>query len=313
MSFYVIAFSFPEAGLARAAAGLLNEVVIPSPDAVTLIDPTAHPGASPRPWRVEALYEAIYSDPPSTAQVFRQVESGLGQTVAAPEFIKVEDRNWVALSQAGLPPVHAGRITVYGSHDRARVGRRPLGLEIEAGEAFGTAHHATTLSCLVAAEQVTRNWHPRRVLDLGCGSGVLGLAVLRLEPKARVTAIDIDPEAVRVAQANARLNGLSGRIEVRVGGEGGTLTRDLPREAYDLALANILAGPLIALAPRLATCLRPGGRAVLAGILEGQDKKVAAAYGAAGLSLERRLTIAGWTSLVLLRPSVRPRQSRPSA
>ncbi|MFV0295732.1 MAG: 50S ribosomal protein L11 methyltransferase, partial [Hyphomicrobiaceae bacterium] len=216
-------------------------------------------------WRIDAYYLA-----PPVPSVVMEVIAG-HTLVQPPELAEVPDENWVAISQAALPPVASGRFIVHGSHDRARVGRRQWAIEIEAGEAFGTAHHATTDGCLQWLDHLGRNHRPGRILDLGCGTGVLAIAASRLWPRAQVTASDIDETAVSVARANACLNRAGNRIRmVAAAGVEQAMLRH--RGPYDLIVANILAGPLIRLAPSLARSVRPGGYIVLAGILTPQAR-----------------------------------------
>ena len=223
---------------------------------------------------------------------------GIGIGRAAIE--SVPDLNWVAISQAALPPILAGRFIVHGSHDRARVGLRPLAIEIEAGEAFGTGHNATTSGCLEAIDALTRRRRFARALDLGCGTGVLAIAAARALPHARVIASDNDPLATQIARANMRLNRVAGRV--RVIAASGFAHRLLRRaQSFDLVLANILPRPLIALAPAIRTALRPGGVAVLSGLLNPQAPQVTASYRAAGFRLLAARRHAGWTVLVLER------------
>jgi ribosomal protein L11 methyltransferase len=213
---------------------------------------------------------------------------------------EVPDRNWVALSQAALPPIAAGRFIVHGSHDRHRFAMRRLAVEIEAGEAFGSGHNATTVLCLEALDALARQRRLRRVLDLGCGSGVLGIAAARVAPTACVLAVDSDPVAVAVANANGRLNRVHRRVRVlQAAGVAHPMLRRAP--PFDLVLANILPGPLVELAPAIGRALRSGGFAVLSGLLDHQTREVAAAYGAAGFCLVRRLRRAGWTALVVVK------------
>ena len=179
-----------------AAANLLTELEVPRALAVTLFE------SGPARFVVEAYYDAR----PSLAAVTKTLSAlvgGLGE--AALE--AVPDQNWVALSQAALPPVAAGRFLVHGRHDRARVGARRTAIEIEAGEAFGTGHNATTALCLEALDGLTRRRRFENALDLGCGSGVLAIAAARVLPSARVLAVDNDPLATAIARENARLNG----------------------------------------------------------------------------------------------------------
>src|SRR5467141_1396236 len=121
-------------------------------------------------------------------------------------FTTVAPRDWVAQSLEGLAPVAAGRFVIHGGHDRHRIAPNRIGVEIEAALAFGTGHHGTTLGCLMALDRVLKRRTPRRILDLGTGTGVLGIAAARAL-RRRVLASDIDPRAVTVARANARRNG----------------------------------------------------------------------------------------------------------
>jgi ribosomal protein L11 methyltransferase len=218
---------------------------------------------------------------------------------------EVPDQNWVALSQASLPPIHTGRFIVHGSHDRARFVMRRFAVEIEAGEAFGSGHNATTALCLEALDALARRRPLRRVLDLGCGSGVLAIAAARVASTAQVIATDNDPVAAATAKVNARLNRVGGRVRVltATGLAHPALRRARP---FDLVLANILPRPLVELAPALRGALRSEGVAVLSGLLDHQAREVGAAYCAAGFRLLRRLQRAGWTALVVAARSRRP-------
>src|SRR5690606_32257980 len=201
-----------------------------------------------------------YSGRPDCDAIAGQIGGMLPFPVPHIDVVAVPDENWVEVSQSALPPVTAGRFTIHGSHDRGVVPRGPNSLLIDAGEAFGTAHHATTQGCLLALDELTRRRGFQRVLDLGCGSGVLAIAAARALPRAEIEASDNDPQAIAVARANARCNGVAGRIRMRVA-EG--LPRGRIRDgSYDLILANILADPLVALAPDVARALAPGGVAV---------------------------------------------------
>ncbi|MEO1329429.1 MAG: 50S ribosomal protein L11 methyltransferase [Pseudomonadota bacterium] len=213
---------------------------------------------------------------------------------------RVEDRDWVAQVQRELSPVRAGRVTVHGAHDRHRVPENRIGVEIEAAMAFGTGHHATTEGCLLALERlVRRGFRPRRVADIGCGTGVLAIAAARLL-KAPVAATDLDAVAAATARVNSARNG--GRPRVRVREAGGFRHPDLRRPgAVDLALMNILARPLRRLAPDAARAVAPGGRVILSGLLLRQVQEVEASYRAAGFAPEHRLRLRGWATLTLRR------------
>lgn len=246
-------------------------------------------------WLVDAYYPEVPRPEVVLARVGDLLMPGLGPTIE-----EVPDENWVSVSQAALPPVEAGRFLVHGSHDRDRAGRRRFAIEIDAGEAFGTAHHATTQGCLEALDLLSRQHRVRRVLDLGCGSGVLAIAASRAWPAARIVASDIDPVSVDVARDNARLNGAGGRIRfaTAAGLEHGDIRGHGP---YDLIVANILAGPLIRLAPGLARAVRPGGLVVLSGLLGEQMREVSGAYAMAGFDLAARRVRHNWATLVMRR------------
>ncbi len=205
--------------------------------------------------------------------------------------------DWVAESQKGRPPLEVGRFFVHGGH---AAGARPAGaiaVRIDAGQAFGTGHHESTRGCLLALGALARRGRPRRCLDLGCGSGILAIAMAKLW-RVPVLASDIDPVAVAVTRANARLNGVTPLVRAAL--SDGPARRSLAsRGPYDVIVANILAGPLRAMAGGLARALAPGGRLVLSGLLRGQDGAVLARYRARGLGLERRVALGDWVTLVL--------------
>lgn len=209
--------------------------------------------------------------------------------------------DWVAHVRRELSPVDAGRFFVFGSHDADKVPPGRVPLQIEATVAFGTGHHGTTLGCLLAFDRLlTAGWRPAKVADIGCGTAVLAMAAAATLPDALVIASDIDRVAVDVAEANVSINGLDGRVECL---EAAGLDHARIRSAgpYDLIFANILKGPLIELAPAIATHLATGGRAILSGLLAVQADSVTAAYQASGLCLQSRDDIGEWSTLVLQR------------
>ena len=213
---------------------------------------------------------------------------------------EVPDVDWVAKVRRDLPPVEAGRFFLHGSHDTDKVPEGRVPLLIEAAMAFGTGHHGTTLGCLRAIDRLeTEGFRPRAVADVGAGTAVLAMAAARAWPEAqRIVAGDNDPVAVETAQANLAANGLEGRV-LCVEAEG--LDAGPFREAapFDLVLANILKGPLIALAPGIAAATALGGRVILSGLLREQADEVARIYATMGITEAAREEIGDWATLVL--------------
>jgi ribosomal protein L11 methyltransferase len=270
-------------------ADLLAELGTPPALAVTLFE--NGPG--------RFVVEAYYATPPCLADLARAPWLLAGPR-PTPVVDAVPDQDWVALSQAALPPVAAGRFLVHGRHDRERIRPKRMAIEIEAGAAFGTGHNATTTLCLEAIDRLVRRRRFRSVLDLGCGTGVLAIATARAIPGAQVLAVDNDPLAVAVAHINAHLNGAGQRVRVIAATDFAHARLRRPR-GFDLVLANLLPGPLITLAPAMRRGLRPRGIAVLCGLLDHQARELIATYRAAGFRLAARSSRAGWTVLTLER------------
>lgn len=247
----------------------------------------------PAAWLVEAYFER--SPEP------RLIEAALAGLVPTGMSIEpVPDRNWIAHVEAILSPVAAGCFLVHGPHDRHRAVSHPHAIEIEAGEAFGTAHHATTQGCLEALSGILGDDRPRRVLDIGTGSGILAIGCAQFPACAPILATDIDPRAVAIARENADKNAVGARIEV-IEAAGLDHPRLATENAFDLILANILAGPLIGLARGIARILAPGGHVILSGLLEDQAGSVRSAYEDAGLQLVTTIERPGWPTLVMAR------------
>jgi ribosomal protein L11 methyltransferase len=209
-------------------------------------------------------------------------------------------KNWVAEAESLRGPVRAGRFLVHGRHDRGRVPAGRFTLEIDASVAFGTAHHATTRGCLIALDRLARREHPRRVLDIGTGTGILAIAAARAL-NADVVASDMDPIAVAVAADNARTNSVQSRVNVIEAD--GLAHPALRRAKADLLFANILLRPLLDLAPAFSRALSPGGICVLSGLLAPQARQVEARYRDLGIRLESRILLDGWATLLLRRVS----------
>lgn len=222
----------------------------------------------------------------------------LAAMVGAKDFTVSElpETDWVAHVRRELAPVEAGRFFVYGSHDADKVPEGREALLIEAAMAFGTGHHGTTLGCLKALDSLLEQGvTASRVADIGCGTAVLGMAAARVWPEP-VIASDIDPQAVDVARANVAANDLEGRVEVV---EAAGFDHAALEGPFDLIFANILKGPLIALAPEISARLSPGGFAILSGILTEQADQTLAHYLDCGNDLHSRDDIGDWTTLVL--------------
>jgi ribosomal protein L11 methyltransferase len=239
-----------------------------------------------------------FADAPDQALLRQLVANAAGEDVAATlAFDTVEARDWVKASLEDLVPVPAGRFVVHGAHDRARIPANKLGIEIEAALAFGTGHHGTTRGCLLLLDHVLKFRNPRRVLDLGTGTGVLAIAAAKARKRA-VLASDIDAPSVKVARENARLNECGDLVQA-IRATGFAAPEFAKAGPFDLVLANILANPLRQLAGPMARHLAPGAFVILSGLLNHQAASVVAAYGARGLVPLRHLKIEGWSSLLL--------------
>jgi ribosomal protein L11 methyltransferase len=259
------------------------ELAPPAPQAVLIAED---------PFGPDSIVEALYQEPPDANLLSRLV----GQSVSVEP---LPDQDWIRQSQLGLPPVRAGRFFLYGAHDSGRIPPGVIPIRIEAGLAFGTGHHETTTLCLEAMTLVARRRRPGRILDLGCGTGVLAIAAAKLW-RRHVLASDIDPVATEVARDNARTNSAGPIVHVAVA-DGLNSPAIRTHAPYDLILANILAGPLRRLAPALAGALAPGGIAVLSGLLRDQEQQVSSSYRAQGLVQRNALRKGPWSALVLER------------
>lgn len=211
------------------------------------------------------------------------------------EIARLPDLDWVAESHKALPAIHAGPFYVYGGHVHAAPPARTIALRIEASAAFGTGHHETTHGCLLALADLHETRRVRRVLDMGCGTGILALAAAKLW-HCPVIAVDNDPEAVRLTRENAAINDAEDWVQAHLG-EGYACPAVGAQGPYDLIVANILAGPLIDLAGDLKRALAPGGVAILSGLLAEQAESVLDAH--RPLALLRRYPRNEWVTLTI--------------
>ena len=243
--------------------------------------------------------ELHFRQPPDRAALAALVSAAAGEAAAAAlTFTRIAERDWVALSLTGLTPVTAGRFTIHGAHDRARIKANVIGIEIEAGLAFGTGHHGSTRGCLLALDWILKSHRPFRILDIGTGTGVLAIAAAKAL-RAPVLASDIDPRAVAVARANVRHNRAITITVVQAATLDARHYRE--RAPFDLVLANILIGPLQRMATPMARLAAPRVRVVLSGLLTSHANAALAAYRAQGFALERRMVLEDWATLVLRR------------
>ncbi len=245
------------------------------------------------PWQVSAIVPGR-PDRAAIEARLAVMAAALGAAAPAVAIEPIAETDWLAATRTALPPLRIGRFFVHGAH---LAPRGPVDIEIDAGLAFGSGAHESTRGCLIAIDRLARRMTPRHVLDLGCGSGILAIAAAKVW-RARVIAADVDPRAVATARENADHNRVGDRIATVFsdGFRNPALARGAP---YDLIVANILAGPLIALAPAVVRHLAPGGRVVLSGLIARQERAVLAAYRARGLRLACRIALGNWRTLVL--------------
>lgn len=256
--------------------------------------------ARPDDWRLDAYFEAKPGK--GDLALLAALVPSAGSVKPAVE--RIGDEDWVTVSQAGLEPIRAGRFFVHTPAHRGEVPAGMVPFEIDAGRAFGTGHHETTTGCLIALDRLKASGAVfANLADIGTGTGLLAFAALRLWPAARAIATDIDPIAIEVTADNAAINRVPigqgpGQVALAVAA-GLDHRRIAARAPYDLIIANILAGPLIELAPDISAALTPGGRLILAGLLDSQAEAVTAAYRRRKLMPLGRVQQGEWPALVL--------------
>lgn len=316
---------------ATRIADALSELFEPeelAASAFELPEADALPTAVPRPVREGAmgtllpdqavpwLVELHFGDAPDEDEIRTLVANIAGEATARDlAFETIAAQDWIATALEGLKPVDAGRFTVHGAHDRGRLAPNRINIEIEAALAFGTGHHGTTRGCLLHFEDWVKRRKPRRagtapqeaIVDIGTGTGVLAFAAARVT-RNFVWAGEMDPDSVRIARDNARLNGVAPHVRPVVAR--GLQHPDLRvRGAYTLVFANILARPLRALAPEIGRATAPSGELILSGLLLGDVPGILAKYRAFGFHLVARRHLEGWASLVLRRGGSKPRRA----
>ncbi len=272
------------------AADALSQADPPLALAVTLLDAPAD----------ERRLELLTQGAPDSDAL--RAAGGLDDPRVRISVSPVPEADWIAKSLEGLPLVEAGRFVVRGGHHAPPAGGR-IDVCVEAGQAFGTGHHGTTRGCLLALDHMLKRQPAgaRRplVLDVGTGAGVLAIAAAKASP-ALVLATDIDPIAVAITRENARLNGVSRRI--RALHADGLAHPALRARRFDALFANILARPLVSLAPALSRAAAPGAWLILSGLLTGQQRLVLGAYRHQGWRLERTWLLGEWATLLLRWP-----------
>ncbi|MEO0400540.1 MAG: 50S ribosomal protein L11 methyltransferase [Pseudomonadota bacterium] len=295
----------------EAGAAYLSEVLDPPADAVGLLRlaediddgapsvEDAAPADDASAWSLDAYFQddtdidALTEDIAAFDEAFRDAQAENSE--------RLPDQDWVAHSLEGLGIVEAGAFLLYGVHDADKVGDASdvIPIRIDANQAFGTGHHPTTAGCLSLLSRFA-GAPPGEVLDLGCGSGVLAIAAAKLWD-ADVLAIDIDETSVTIAKENAHLNDVGAKINF-VAGDGFDHTAVKETGPFDFIFANILAGPLVELAPAMAQHIAPLGRVMLAGLLKDQEADIDAAYKAQGFKRINRLDHAAWPVLLYVKP-----------
>ena len=281
------------------------EIIIPDTDAVEIfakaLDRFCFAAAAfevvpDGPWRLE-----LYCDgAPDHDSLLATVGFASGEAnIKEPQIsaIALPQVDWVSENQKSFKPIPIGRYFIYPSHHEGLIPAGQWPMKIDASTAFGTGEHGTTEGCLLALNDLAKSIHVRQPLDVGCGTGILSMAIARAWP-VTVLATDIDPEAIRVTKYNLEINHLKGRVkaEVSKGFDNNIIANNGP---YDLIMANILANPLRAMAKAMANNLQVGGRVILSGLLNSQESMVMNAYREQGLSLVKRYRLVGWSTLVM--------------
>ena len=246
-------------------------------------------------WRMDAIFEGKPDE--EYLRVVMSIAS-LSANIDEPKWkiTPVPKKNWLRECLVNFPPIELGDYYIYGSHIKEKPPKKKIALKIDAATAFGSGEHATTQGCLKGFDDLLKKTTPKRILDMGCGSGILSMAAAKKIGKSltSIDAVDIDDEAVRVTQINVKKNRVLSKINVFQ-----STGYEKIKGKYDLVFANILARPLMDMAPDLTAHLKSGGYAILSGFLTSQKSWVLKAHKKAGLSFVKNYAIGEWGTLVV--------------
>jgi ribosomal protein L11 methyltransferase len=258
------------------------------------------------PRHATAEIEAIFAEEPDAVAINTKIAvyaAMQGILLPNAEITEIADLDWLKKVAEDFPPLPIGPWTVYGATYKDGMKDKPLALQIDATSAFGTGEHPTTKGCLLMLARLLKRAKPRNMLDVGCGSGILAMAYVK-KGHGKALAVDLDPDSVRIAAENARVNGLSAHMHIaRSFGYRNPIIQ--AKAPYDLIMANIFARPLCAMAKDLKAHLAPNGYAILAGLLNGQANAVLSAHRVQGLKRVEKLRLGEWTILVLQNGQIR--------
>ncbi len=288
---WVVRFDIP-----RHYADYMSEALAECTVALTALE-----GSNPERWLMEALCDHE-PDREIWKKRLHTLTAPLGIEAPVIGITPLEQKNWIEETQRRFPPFSIGSFFIHGSHVTEGIPADQLIIQLDAGLAFGSGEHATTAGCLMLLEKLQqRGFKPESVLDMGCGSAILAIAVARLWPDmtdSAIIAADIDATSVSVASDNARINQVERSIHL-VESSGFSHTDIQAKAPYDVIVANILMTPLIGMAGDIQHHLAADGAVILSGILMSQCDEVIAAYADNGLKLQERLDKDGWSSLLL--------------
>ncbi|MFH1804227.1 MAG: 50S ribosomal protein L11 methyltransferase [Pseudomonadota bacterium] len=276
-----------------AYASVFSDVLYDHCDALSHFE---RPGEPDAPWRIEG-FSGTAIDKTAVETALSLMAGAMGVAVPVVSYGSYEPKDWVSENLRSFKPISVGRFYVHGSHWDGDLPLAKIGLQVDAGLAFGSGEHQTTKGCLAAIDWLAKQGKRRNALDMGCGSGILGMGCAKIW-RCPVMMADIDPASVRVARENAKINGISDLVTA-LHSNGFADTRIRHAGFYDIICANILARPLRHMARDLTATLADGGVVVLSGLLSHQEQFVLSAYRDVGLNLIKRFPVENWTTLVV--------------